>query len=127
MRINEINLTNFVTDMGILMCANTSLDFVNISASVISWTLILRYNGQGWQGQSVINTFFSLVLHSYQELSLFVVYFLPWLQSQPDGCQDQQCSEPVSRPGHSQRSSVHHTEHDRLRGCLTAAALIPPE
>ena len=34
--------------MGILKCYDTSLDFVNVSASVISRRVFLLYNGPGW-------------------------------------------------------------------------------
>ena len=44
-RMNGWNLTNSVINVVILACYKTSLDFVNISESVISGRLFLSYNG----------------------------------------------------------------------------------
>ena len=46
-RMNRWNLTNSVQNVSILTCYKTSLDFVNISESVISGRLFLSYNGPG--------------------------------------------------------------------------------
>ena len=43
--MNGWNLTHSVINVSILTCNKTSLDFVNISESVISGRLFLSYNG----------------------------------------------------------------------------------
>ena len=43
--MNGWNLTYSVINFGILTCYKTSLDFVDISESVISGRLFLSYNG----------------------------------------------------------------------------------
>ena len=47
-RVNGWNLTNSVINVGTLTCYKTSLDFGNISKSVISGSLFLSYNGPRW-------------------------------------------------------------------------------
>ena len=43
--MNGWNLTESASDIGIMTCYKTSLDFVNISETVISWRLFFSYSG----------------------------------------------------------------------------------
>ena len=65
--MNGWNLTNSVINAIILTCYKTSLDFVNISESVISVRLFLSYNGPGWGHLCYTDTFlvFYLYMHQY--------------------------------------------------------------
>ena len=60
--MNGLNLTNSVINVSILTRYFTSLDFVNISESVISGRLFLSYNGPEWGHLCHTDTFLVLLL-----------------------------------------------------------------
>ena len=60
--MNGWNLTNYVMTVGILTCYKASLDFVNISESVISGRVFLSYNGPGRGHLCHTDTFLVLYL-----------------------------------------------------------------